>query len=129
SEHYSGGMENFPRFLETWGLANVFTYNGSMVKMFPSLYATNAWNNNNNIYSPPKRNWSFDLNFRDPTKLPPLTPSFLVPKRSQWTSSPVELNFMHDQKNGTKISIRGMCGWLAVASSSPNDSIWADQPV
>jgi len=88
SEHYSGGMENFPRFLETWGLANVFTYNGSMVKMFPSLYATNAWNNNNNIYSPPKRNWSFDLNFRDPTKLPPLTPSFLVTKRSQWATLP-----------------------------------------
>ena len=88
SGHYSGGMENFPRFLETWGLANVFTYNGSMVKMFPSLYATNAWNNNNNIYSPPKRNWSFDLNFRDPTKLPPLTPSFLVPKRSQWATLP-----------------------------------------
>ena len=40
---YSGGMENFPRFLETWGLANIFTYNGSMVKMFPSLYATNVW--------------------------------------------------------------------------------------
>ena len=88
SAHYSGGMENFPRFLETWGLANVFTYNGSMVKMFPSLYATNAWNNNNNIYSPPKRNWSFDSNFRDPTKLPPLTPSFLVPKRSQWATLP-----------------------------------------
>ena len=86
--HYSGGMENFPRFLETWGLANVFTYNGSMVKMFPSLYATNAWNNNNNIYSPPKRNWSFDLNFRDSNKLPPLTPSFLVPKRSQWATLP-----------------------------------------
>ena len=41
--HYSGGMENFPRFLETWGSANVFTYNGSMIKMFPSLYATNVW--------------------------------------------------------------------------------------
>ena len=41
--HYSGGMENFPRFLETWGSANVFTYNGSMIKMFPSLYATNFW--------------------------------------------------------------------------------------
>ena len=37
--HYSGGMENFPRFLEDWSLAT-FTYNGSMVKMFPSLYAT-----------------------------------------------------------------------------------------
>ena len=50
--HYSGGMENFPRFLETWGSANVFTYNGSMVKMFPSLYATNVWGQAN-IYAPP----------------------------------------------------------------------------
>ncbi|HZL80076.1 MAG TPA: hypothetical protein VFC17_14675, partial [Candidatus Limnocylindrales bacterium] len=39
---YSGGMENFPRFLESWGPI-IFTYNGSMVKMFPSLYATNVW--------------------------------------------------------------------------------------
>src|SRR5262249_163792 len=52
--HYSGGMENFPRFLENWGAAT-FTYNGSMVKMFPSLYATNAWGKPN-VYNPPKRN-------------------------------------------------------------------------
>jgi hypothetical protein len=82
--HYSGGMENFPRFLETWGNANVFTYNGSMVKMFPSLYATNAWNNNNNIYDPPARNWAYDINFDDPTKLPPKTPSLLKVIRGQW---------------------------------------------
>jgi hypothetical protein len=31
--HYSGGMENFPRFLESWG-PTIFTYNGSMIKMF-----------------------------------------------------------------------------------------------
>lgn len=85
--HYSGGMENFPRFLETWGSANVFTYNGSMVKMFPSLYATNAWNNNNNIYSPPKRNWAYDLNFEDPTRLPPKTPSVLKVFRSKWSTA------------------------------------------
>ena len=86
SSNYSGGMENFPRFLETWGSANVFTYNGSMVKMFPSLYATNAWGNNNNIYGPPARNWAFDANFNDPTKLPPKTPSFLKVIRSQWAT-------------------------------------------
>ena len=83
---YSGGMENFPRFLETWGLANIFTYNGSMVKMFPSLYATSAWNNNNNIYAPPRRDWAYDSNFDDPTKLPPKTPSLLKVIRGKWAT-------------------------------------------
>ena len=85
--HYSGGMENFPRFLESWGLGNIFTYDGSMVKMFPSLYATNAWNNNNNIYDPPKRNWAYDVNFDDPTKLPPKTPSLLKVIRTRWSTA------------------------------------------
>jgi len=88
---YSGGMENFPRFLETWG-STIFTYNGSMVKMFPSLYATSAWNNNNNIYEPPARNWAYDLNFDDPTKLPPKTPSLLKAIRSSWTTVPAGVN-------------------------------------
>jgi hypothetical protein len=84
---YSGGMENFPRFLETWGAANIFTYNGSMVKMFPSLYATGFWGQPN-VYDPPARNWAFDTNFRDPLKLPPLTPSFLEVVRQQWATLP-----------------------------------------
>ncbi|MDB6108441.1 MAG: hypothetical protein JWR69_191 [Pedosphaera sp.] len=83
---YGGGMENFPRFLETWGPANAFTYNGSMVKMFPSLYATNAWGNNNNIYSPPARVWAYDTRFDDGTKLPPLTPGLVKVIRGQWAS-------------------------------------------
>jgi len=82
---YSGGMENFPRFLETWGAANAFTYNGAMIKMFPSLYATNYWGKNN-VYVPPARNWAYDLNFEDPTKLPPLTPSLLRVIRGQWAT-------------------------------------------
>ncbi len=85
--HYSGGMENFPRFLENWGSANVFTYNGSMIKMFPSLYATNVWGQAN-VYSPPKRNWAYDANFDDPTKLPPKTPSLLKVIRGQWVTVP-----------------------------------------
>jgi hypothetical protein len=83
--NYSGGMENFPRFLEAWGLANPFTYNGSMVKMFPSLYATSIWGTSG-IYDPPKRNWAYDLNFNDPNKLPPLTPRLLTFNRKLWTT-------------------------------------------
>jgi hypothetical protein len=81
--YYSGGMENFPRFLENWGLANVFTYNGSMIKMFPSLYATNVWGQAN-VYNPPARNWSYNGNFNDPTQLPPKTPSLQQVIRNQW---------------------------------------------
>ena len=83
--NYSGGMENFPRFLETWGLANPLTYNGSMVKMFPSLYATNIWGLGN-VYNPPKRDWAYDLNFNTPAKLPPLTPSLLKIFRNSWAT-------------------------------------------
>jgi hypothetical protein len=83
---YSGGMENFPRFLENWGSGNVFTYNGSMIKMFPSLYATNVWSQTNTFYTPPSRNWTYDTNFNNPTLLPPLTPSLQVVSRSQWAT-------------------------------------------
>ena len=89
--HYSGGMENFPRFLETWGSGATFTYNGSMVRMFPSLYATNVWGQAN-VYDPPRRNWAYDLNFEDPTKLPPKTPSLLQLNRSQWYTVPPRVN-------------------------------------
>jgi hypothetical protein len=92
---YSGGMENFPRFLESWGQNNIFTYNGSMVKMFPSLYATNVWegiNYANLYYDPPARNWAYDVNFDDPTKLPPKTPSLLKIFRSQWATVPPGTN-------------------------------------
>src|SRR5581483_1062339 len=54
---YSGGMENFPRFLEAWGSTHTNTYNGSMIKMFPSQYATGPWGKGN-VYDPPVRNWN-----------------------------------------------------------------------
>ena len=40
----------------------------------------------NNIYTPPKRNWAYDANFDDPTKLPPKTPSLLKVIRGQWAN-------------------------------------------
>jgi hypothetical protein len=81
--YYSGGVENFPRFLEDWS-SKMFTYNGSMVVMFPSQFATGFWGGNNNTYSAPNRNWAFDLNFMDATKLPPGTPQVTVPVRAAW---------------------------------------------
>lgn len=90
---YSGGVENFPRFLETWGSGNAFTYNGSMVKMFPSLYATNAWGKSD-VYAPPKRDWAYDLSFNDPQKLPPHTPGMLTVGRGRWATLPPGKNYV-----------------------------------
>lgn len=79
---YSGGVENFPRFLEDWS-NDTFTYNGSMVVMFPSQVATAPWGASG-VYSPPTRRWAFDLNFMDATKLPPGTPQVSTMIRSTW---------------------------------------------
>jgi len=80
--HYSGGVENFPRFLENWG-GRTLTYNGSMVAMFNSLTATAPWGGAD-VYSPPARNWAFDQNFVDATKLPPGTPEVRAVIKSKW---------------------------------------------
>jgi hypothetical protein len=85
---FSGGMENFMRFLEDWSPSSPavsYNYNGSLVKMFPSFYATNVWGKSD-VYSAPKRAYTYDLNFNDPTKLPPLTPSLETVFRGQWTT-------------------------------------------
>jgi hypothetical protein len=79
---YSGGVENFPRFLENWS-GRTMTYNGSMVVMFYSEIATAPWGSSD-VYSPPNRNWAFDLNFLDVTKLPPGTPEVRALIRGEW---------------------------------------------
>jgi hypothetical protein len=81
--HYSGGVENLPRFLENWS-GRTFTYNGSMVVMFPSRYATNYWQSTGIYYNPPARRWAFDLNFLDQNRLPPLAPSVRKLFREDW---------------------------------------------
>ncbi len=87
--HYSGGVENFLRLLEAWSSSIPLTYNGSIVVMFPSIYATNYWSGG--YYGVPKRNLGFDTNFVNTNWLPPLTPLLvasnppviLVPPTSQ----------------------------------------------
>jgi hypothetical protein len=82
SSVYSGGVENLPRFLESW-TGQTFTYNGSMICMFNSLIATAGYGAGN-VYNPPIRQWALDQNFQDPNKLPPATPSLMVLIRANW---------------------------------------------
>jgi hypothetical protein len=60
----------------------VFRYTGSLVSLYTNRYSTGLWGNAVNIgyanqpyYSAPNRQWSFDVNFRFPDRLPPGTPS------------------------------------------------------
>jgi len=71
---YSGGVENYFRLLENWSSAT-FWYNGSIVALFPSKYATNCWQQTGNYYTAPTRKWAFDTNFAGGFNLPPLTPT------------------------------------------------------
>jgi len=85
SANYSGGVENFMRLLENWN-GNTLTYNGSIVVLFYSQWATNSWvpPGSGGYYQPPTRNWAFDLNFKNATKLPPLTPNSKAMIRGNW---------------------------------------------
>lgn len=81
--HYSGGVENFPRFLENWSGYSL-TYNGSMVVMYPSQFSTNYWVQTGTYYNAPSRKWAFDVNFLDYRRLPPATPQVRKLVRGQW---------------------------------------------
>lgn len=85
--YYSGGVENFVRFLEDWN-NQAFTYNGSLVCMFPSQIATGHWPGTGTVYNAPNRYWAFDLNFNDPNKMPPLMPQTRALVRGKWASLP-----------------------------------------
>jgi len=61
-DNYSGGAENFPRFLEDWSNATL-TYYGSMVELFASEQATGLWGQGN-VYNPPTRSWHYDNFFQ-----------------------------------------------------------------
>jgi hypothetical protein len=83
--HYSGGLENFLRLLESWSGVTL-TYNGSIVVMFTSQYATSFWPGTGTVYNPATRSWGYDVNFNTQSKLPPLTPQVRAMIRSNYTA-------------------------------------------
>jgi hypothetical protein len=84
-KYYSGGVENFLRLLEDWG-GDTLTYNGSIVVLFASQYATNYWQSPGIYYQVPTRKWGFDLNFTQQNKLPPVFPSWKDLIRQRWNA-------------------------------------------
>lgn len=58
--NYSGGGENFVRFLEDW-TGKSFTYYGSMICPYASAQGTGLWGSAN-VYAAPKQFWYFDTN-------------------------------------------------------------------
>ncbi len=74
SDNFSGGVHNFPRFLEKWS-GKEFRYRGSLVALFESEV---NWRHMRpdfgSWYSPPKRNWGFSTIFAN-GQYPPGTPN------------------------------------------------------
>jgi len=88
----SGGVHNMMRFQEDWGSNSptalsspaVYTYLGSLVSIGRPLHARGTFAVGGAVYQPPKRNWSFDSDFRDASKLPPLSPRFVYIKQDNF---------------------------------------------
>lgn len=78
--YYSGGAENFPRFLENWS-SKTLTYYGSMIQLYTSQQGIGHWGAAS-VYSPPSRAWYFDKNF---LSTPPAGVPYDVDyRRSRW---------------------------------------------
>jgi hypothetical protein len=72
--NYSGGGENYIRFLEDWNNnSRVFCYWGSMVQLYQSVQAKAAWSGAGNIYKAPlSSRYYWDSNFGEtPTSAKP----------------------------------------------------------
>jgi hypothetical protein len=82
--HYSGGLENLPRFLEKW-TDKTFCYRGSMVSLWESERAMGIWYYGGYYYTAPDRDWAFDLMYLDVSNLPPGTPQINAVQRGIWT--------------------------------------------
>ncbi|MBZ5666288.1 MAG: hypothetical protein LAO30_16965 [Acidobacteriia bacterium] len=71
-----GGVHNFLRFLEDW-TGQTLNYGGSLVSLYYATYNTGLFKCcTYAVYKPPTRNYYFDVDFTNPSGLPPGTPMF-----------------------------------------------------
>ncbi len=70
-----GGVHNFIRYLENWSGQTLY-YRGSIVSLFFNRQAVGLYKCCTNVYTPPTRGYNFDVEFLEPTLLPPRTPMF-----------------------------------------------------
>jgi len=81
--NYNGGLENYPRLLETWS-NKTLSIRGSFVGLWNSQIAQGAWQYGSPQYEAPRRDWDYDTDFNDSTKLPPFTPFAVETERVAW---------------------------------------------
>jgi hypothetical protein len=70
-----GGVHNFLRYLESWS-GDTLNYMGALASFYYNRQAVGTYKCCTNVYDPPTRAYTFDLNFLEPELLPPLTPMF-----------------------------------------------------
>jgi len=82
SGHYDcgtdGGTHNFLRYIEDWSNTTL-NYYGSLASFHYSRQATGIYKccySPGTVYQPPTRNYAFDTDFQNISKLPPGTPRF-----------------------------------------------------
>ncbi|MGY2892450.1 hypothetical protein [Deinococcus sp. UYEF24] len=88
----SGGVHNMMRFQEDWGgntptaltTPAIYTYRGSLVSLGRPQHARGQFAVGGTVYQPPRRNWSFDTDFRNSANLPPLSPRFVYLKQDNF---------------------------------------------
>jgi hypothetical protein len=83
---YSGGAENFVRFLENWD-GKTFTYYGSMLGLYASQQATGKWGGP--YYKQPTQNWYFDSKLTvdskgDPVSVPGYVSTVSYLQQQRW---------------------------------------------
>ncbi|HEY7287981.1 MAG TPA: hypothetical protein VH497_21180, partial [Vicinamibacterales bacterium] len=69
-----GGVHNFLRYLEDGD--QPVNYRGSIATFFYNRQGVGTYKCCNTVYGAPTRNYNFDSDFLDPSKLPPNTPVF-----------------------------------------------------
>ena len=85
--NYSGGAENFVRFLENWN-GKTFTYYGSMLNLYASKHAIGTWGKAN-VYQPAQLNWRFDKSLSvdsngEPVKVPGYVSTVAYLQQQRW---------------------------------------------
>lgn len=88
---YNGGLENYPRLLEDWS-GTLLNISGSFVQLWDTNSSTSIakgrWiigsSGGTDYYNPPQRNWYYNTNFNNVSRLPPFTPMAVEATRVAW---------------------------------------------
>ena len=80
--HYSGGVENYFRYLENWSGKN-HTFGGSIIELYESAKGLGQWVYGSPVYTAPQRTWSWDATLGG-VDSPPGTPRVVTIQRAKW---------------------------------------------